>query len=134
MFFFSFIATATKSAAKAKNVSSLSVPNLVEDNDKEHETPIQRNSVLEASFRRHHQQQQGQTPISYQQENGRVSRASTFKVIGQNGGIGVPLPDPGDVPDGHNVHLLEINMNTNEILGISLVPSLRELKGYFQVL
>lgn len=54
-------------------------------------------------------------------------------MIGQNGGIGVPLPDEGDVPDGFNVHLHEFNMTANEVVGISLVPSSRELEGYFQV-
>ena len=52
-----------------------------------------------------------------------VDRASTFKIIGKDGGIGVPLPESSDVPEGHNVHLLEIKIPSGENLGISLVPT-----------
>ena len=64
-----------------------------------------------------------------------VDRASTFKIIGREGGIGVPLPESGDVPDDHNVHLLEIQVPGGESLGISLVPtpSTNQRDNIFQV-
>ena len=63
-----------------------------------------------------------------------VNRASTFKVIqGKQQIIGVPLPGAGDIPDGMNVHLIEISKNERESAGISLVPATDKCAGYFQV-
>lgn len=64
-----------------------------------------------------------------------VDRASTFKIIGKDGGIGVPLPESSDVPEGQNVHLLEIKIPSGENLGISLVPtpSPNQRDHFFQV-
>ena len=129
-FYFSATPNSTPNK-KTNSTSSLSVPNLIDDdmNDQSQNTPILRNSVLESSFRH------SRAP-SFRRSNSQqgVTRASTFKIIGKIGGIGVPLPESSDVPEGYNVHLLEIPLKKGENLGLSLVPATNELKNYLQVL
>lgn len=72
------------------------------------------------------------TMLSVSENNG-VSRAATFKVIGKEQGIGVPLPETTDIPDEMNVHLIEIAIEDNQSLGISLVPASGKCSGYFLV-
>eukprot|EP00111_Clytia_hemisphaerica_P000659 TCONS_00001945-protein len=118
---------------KTNSTSSLSVPNLIDDDDmnaQSQNTPILRNSILESSFRH------SRTPSfrrTNSQQQGGVTRASTFKIIGKIGGIGVPLPESSDVPEGYNVHLLEVSLTKGENLGLSLVPATSKLKSYLQI-
>eukprot|EP00794_Sanderia_malayensis_P009948 gene9948-10968_t len=43
------------------------------------------------------------------------------------------LPLPGDIPDGLNVHLIDLEKKEKAALGISLVPSYNQCEGFFHV-
>lgn len=135
------------------------VPNLIEDQTVCKTPLIERNSVLSGSFRGEYKTQNKKriskttntepvtrTPPSsklvstespsstmLQINNTELSKISSFKFIGKEGGIGVPLPESSDIPEGMNVHLIEIPKDEKSTLGVSLVGATGCCVGYFQV-
>ena len=96
------------------------------------ENPVKKSNPLLASLVTSRPQSPLTTMISFD-EGGGVTRADTFKVIGKEEGIGVPLPLATDIPEGMNVHLIEIPREDKHSLGISLVPGVGKSAGFFQV-
>ncbi|XP_057312671.1 uncharacterized protein LOC130654151 isoform X2 [Hydractinia symbiolongicarpus] len=138
------------------------VPNLIEDQTVCKTPLIERNSVLSGSFRGEYKTQnekhiskttnaapvtrtppssklvstvhsESPTSTMLQINNTELSKISSFKFTGKEGGIGVPLPESSDIPEGMNVHLIEIPKDEKSTLGVSLVGATGCCVGYFQV-
>ena len=105
---------------------------------------VPRQSTLDENFygSRHSSRPPSRTP-SRLEHTSPVSRSHSFSIASSgriasfdgDAGFGRSnlMPLPGDVPEGMNAHLVEMEKPENASLGISLVPGHGKCEGFFQV-